>query len=110
MNVHKRLTGGNTDAVAVPRSKKIEVAFDAHGLRRRVAGQTARALLALVKAGPRGVTALEVSSWALRFAAYTFELRHDHHLDIETVREEHDGGWHGRHVLRTPVRIVRVIE
>lgn len=71
-------------------------------------GQIAKALVALVDAGDRGVTALDVSSWAYRFAAYTFDLRKNHGLEIQTLREEHPGGWHGRHVLRTPVRIVSV--
>lgn len=71
-----------------------------------VRGQTAKALAALVEAGPRGRTALEVATWAYRFSAYTFELIHDHGLVIRTDREKHPGGWHGRHVLVTPVRIV----
>lgn len=73
-----------------------------------VYGQTARTLLALQEAGPKGCTALEVSSWALRFAAYCHDLKHRHGLSIRTEREEHDGGWHGRHVLETPVDIVEI--
>lgn len=71
-----------------------------------VKGQTARCLTALVAAGPRGTTALETSSWALRFSAYCFDLRHKHGLDIATLREPHENGWHGRHILQTPVTIV----
>ena len=71
-----------------------------------VRGQEARTLAALVKAGPRGCTAFEVSSWALRFAAYTHNLRHDHDLEIITKHEQHESGWHGRHILTTPIRIV----
>lgn len=71
-------------------------------------GQTARALIALVEAGDHGCSALEVSSWAYRFAAYCWELRHRYGLDIRTDREAHAGGWHGRHVLVTPVEIVSV--
>jgi len=74
----------------------------------QVTGQTARALLALKAAGPEGCTALEVSSWALRFAAYTHALIRDHGLVIETRREEHPGGWHGRHILHSPVEILAV--
>ncbi len=73
-----------------------------------VKGQTALALLALVKASKRGVTALEVNSWAYRFAAYCYDLRRKHGLAIETLRETHQGSWHGRHVLHTPVEIVEV--
>lgn len=68
-------------------------------------GQVAKALSALVAAGARGVTALEVNSWAYRLGAYVHSLRHDCGLAIETVREPHDGGWHGRYVLRSPVTL-----
>ena len=70
-----------------------------------VRGQTAKALIALVNGGDRGVTALEAATWAYRFAAYCHELRTRHGLAIRTEREEHPGGWHGRHVLETPVTI-----
>ena len=70
-----------------------------------VRGQTAKALRALIAAGDKGVTALEVATWAYRFAAYCFDLRHKHDLAIETLREPHAGGWHGRHVLHTIVII-----
>ena len=69
-----------------------------------VSGQTAKAITALVLAGQHGVTALEVSSWAFRFAAYCHLLRR-HGLDIQTLKESHKGGWHGRHVLHTAVRL-----
>jgi hypothetical protein len=69
-----------------------------------VRGQTARTLLALHKAGQEGVTAQEVSSWALRLAAYVLELR-KRDLKIQTIRESHPGGWHGRYVLHTSVEI-----
>jgi len=71
-----------------------------------VTGQTARALVALVSAGDKGITAAEVSSWALRLAAYCHDLRRKHGLSIDTIREKHAGGWHGRHVLGSPVEIV----
>lgn len=71
-------------------------------------GQTARSLVALVEAGGKGRTALEVSSWALRFAAYCHTLRHDYGLTIITEHEDHDGGWHGRHVLLDRVTILEV--
>lgn len=75
-----------------------------------VRGQTAKSLLALVEAYPKGVTAQEVSSWALRFAAYCHDLIHKHGLSIRTDREQHEGGWHGRHVLETPVEIIEIIQ
>ena len=70
-----------------------------------VTGQVAKALAALLSAGAAGVTALEVNSWAYRLGAYVHTLRHDYGLAIETVREPHDGGWHGRYVLHSPVSI-----
>ena len=73
-------------------------------------GQIARALLALVEASDSGCTALDVSTWAFRFAAYCHDLRHRYGLSIRTDREEHRDGWHGRHVLETPVRVLRVEE
>ena len=70
-----------------------------------VSGQVAKALAALLSAGAAGVTALEVNSWAYRLGAYVHTLRHRYGLVIETVRELHEGGWHGRYVLRSPVSI-----
>jgi hypothetical protein len=70
-----------------------------------VRGQLAKALIALVSGGDRGVSALEVATWAYRFAAYCHLLRTRYGLAIRTEREEHPGGWHGRHVLETPVTI-----
>jgi hypothetical protein len=73
-----------------------------------VRGQAARALLALVEAGTRGVTALEVCTWALRLAAYCHWLKKRCGLLIAMVREPHPGGWHGRHILRSRVEILSV--
>jgi hypothetical protein len=70
-----------------------------------VTGQVAKALAAFVSAGAAGVTALEVNSWAYRLGAYVHTLRHDYGLVIETQREPHEGGWHGRYVLHSPVSI-----
>ena len=70
-----------------------------------VKGQTAKALIALNKAGASGITALEVNSWAYRLGAYVHDLRRQHGLAIETQREGHEGGWHGRYVLRSTVAL-----
>lgn len=75
-------------------------------VRGRASGQTAKALVALVDAGERGITALECDTWAYRLAAYCHFLRRDWGLAIRTERETHTGGWHGRHILETPVRII----
>lgn len=93
-------------------AKKLEVTaqvWTPDGWRQlRARGQEARTLLELVKAGERGRTALEVSTWALRFAAYCHNLIHRHGLSILTEREDHPGGWHGRHVLLDRVEILSV--
>ena len=67
-----------------------------------VIGQVAKAL---VENGAAGVTALEVHSWAYRLGAYVHALRHDYGLAIETVHEDHEGGWHARYRLMSPVSI-----
>jgi len=72
-----------------------------------VTGQTARALMALINAAGVGVTALELSSWALRLAAYVHSLRRLG-LVVTLLREPHPGGWHGRYVLASPVQVQAV--
>lgn len=71
-------------------------------------GQTARALKCLIASEGKGITALDVSSWALRLAAYIHTLRTEHGLEIKTLKEPHliDGlkGYHARYVLLTKVR------
>ena len=80
----------------------------ANGQSFTVNGKIARTLSALVKAGAKGITALELSNtWALRLGHYVFVLRREHGLNIQTLREDHDGGWHGRYVLHTPVEILK---
>jgi hypothetical protein len=73
-----------------------------------VRGQTAKALLALVEAGQRGVTALECAARMFRVEPHCHELRHRYGLDIATQRETHPGGWHGRHVLLSAVQVIRI--
>jgi hypothetical protein len=70
-----------------------------------VSGQVARALEALIARGSAGVTALEMSSWALRLAHYIHVLRRKFGLAITIEREEHDSGWHGRYRMRSTVVI-----
>jgi hypothetical protein len=73
------------------------------------ARQTARTLAALVHRGASGITALEMSGWAQRLAAYVHSLRHRHGLDIVTLRETHEGGWHARYVLQAPVENLDIV-
>ncbi len=65
-------------------------------------GQTIRAL---VETGAAGITALEMSTWALRLGAYIHILRHEYGLAILTVMEPHDGGKHGRYILQSYVTL-----
>lgn len=92
-------------------SKRIAVTFHNIGdeTPRFTINRVAQALLWLVHKGKAGVTALEVSSWALRLADYVHSLRHDYGLYIETQRELHDGGWHARYVLHTELEITNII-
>jgi len=71
-------------------------------------GQNARCLLALIEAGNRGANALAVSSWALRFGAYVWEMRHRYGVPIAMERVDHDnhGGWHGVYRLLCRVEVV----
>ncbi len=72
-----------------------------------VRGQEARTLLLLVEKGATGVVAYDFRGGPpFRLPAYTWSLMRKHGLVIETQREKHDGGWHGRFVLHTPVQIV----
>jgi hypothetical protein len=75
----------------------------------RLVGRFAQTAEALVTAGPRGITALDLSNWAVRLSHYVFILRKDHGLNIEMMMEGHDGpfpGHHGRYVLTTPMRLI----
>lgn len=74
-----------------------------------VTGQTARTLLTLIKAGAAGVTALEIASWAFRLSHYVMVLRHKHRLAIPMLWEAHEGGKHGRYVLRSTVTLLKII-
>lgn len=69
-----------------------------------ISGQELRTLLALVAADSVGITALEVSTWAYRLAAYCHELRRLG-VPISTSREPHEGGWHGRYRLEGKVKL-----
>jgi hypothetical protein len=91
----------------VGKAPRLKVTASGPGGVVKVSGQTARALLALVNAAGRGVTALEVSTWALRLAAYVHCLRRLG-IAVTMLREPHPGGWHGRYVLASPVTVQRV--
>lgn len=78
-------------------------------IRLKTTTQPARVLNQLIMRGRRGVTALEISNWALRMSEYIRVLRHDYGLNILMEREEHISissgpGWHGRYYLIDCVR------
>jgi Helix-turn-helix domain len=74
-----------------------------------VTGREAQTILALVEAGPKGITSLETfkAGWAVRLGAYIFDLR-GFGVPIETTREPHDGGNHARYRLKGPITILNV--
>jgi hypothetical protein len=92
-------------------SKKLALIFKKDGQEQTyfVKGRNAQALLWLVYTKEAGVTALEVSSWALRLGAYIFVLRRAYGLSIATIREPHEGGNHARYVLRETVELLQII-
>ena len=70
-----------------------------------IGGRDLQTLQALAERSANGLSSLEFP--AMRLAAYVFNLR-ELGLDIETIREKHDGpfpGWHGRYVLHSQVKI-----
>ena len=69
-------------------------------------GKVAKSLIFLIVSGNSGITALEVSSWAFRLAAYIHILRTKYDIDIITIDEPHDGGIHGRYILKDRVDII----
>lgn len=75
-------------------------------------GREAQTLRALVAAGARGLTSLEMGSWAIRLASYIHDLRHVYGLPIHTERESHTiagiNGRHGRYRLQVTVRLIEL--
>lgn len=74
-----------------------------------VTGREAQTIIALVNAGPKGITSLDTfkAGWAVRLGAYVFDLR-GFGVPIETTREPHDGGNHARYRLAGPVTLLHV--
>ena len=76
-----------------------------------VTGRIGQTLKALVAAGPKGVTALDLANWAVRLSHYIWVLRRRHGLDIATFEESHGGdypGRHGKYVLKSTVQLIDV--
>lgn len=97
-------------------SKRLSLQFaisdnDASERLQSLKGQYARTLRALIEAGPKGITALDVSStWALRLAHYVWVLRHREGISVTTTWEPHDGaagpGRHARYTLQSAARLI----
>lgn len=69
-----------------------------------VRGRERWALECLVAAGARGCTPIDTPG--PRWSAYVHDLRHEFGIEIESIREPHDGqfpGTHARYVLRSTV-------
>lgn len=73
-------------------------------------GRLSQTLLCLDRAKSKGITAAEMSSWALRLSAYVHKLRHKYGLEIRMEEEKHDGGWHGRYFLESSIQLKVSIE
>jgi hypothetical protein len=72
-------------------------------------GQEAKTHLLLQEKGALGVVAYDFRGGPpFRLPAYTWSLMRNHGLTIETRREKHECGWHGRFVLHTPIEILVV--
>lgn len=74
-----------------------------------VDGRVAQTVDALMGAGRSGVTALEISNWALRLADYVFKLR-KLGLEITMTPEPHEGGNHSRYHLVTAIEMLERVE
>lgn len=76
-----------------------------------VTGQEAKTLLLLSQKGNAGVTAYDFRGGPpFRLPAYCHSMIKHKGLSIETRRESHEGGWHGRFVLHTPIEILEVVD
>ncbi len=73
-------------------------------------GRPGQTLYCLVVAGERGITAAEVSNWALRLAGYVYDLRHKHGLNIQAAQEPNTNGigTHARYILQSDVQIIEI--
>ena len=70
-------------------------------------GQEAKTLLLLDQKGVGGVEAYDFRHGPpFRLPAYCHSLIKHKGLNIETQRVTHEGGWHGRFVLHTPIEII----
>jgi hypothetical protein len=76
-----------------------------------VKGRRAWALDILYRRGELGATPVDAAP-GHRWAAYVHKLKTEHGVDIETVREPHNGtysGYHARYVLRSRLEVLEVV-
>ena len=90
------------------RKLKITARIGTDGKPFETVGQEAKTLALLVAKGKTGVEAYDFQGGPpFRLPAYCHTLIRKG-LVIETVRVNHDGGWHGKFVLHTPVEILAI--
>lgn len=103
-------TRGDNNIKTTQKSKKYCVKVLFEGREFVICNKPAMVLRELINHKNKGRTALELSNtWALRLSEYIRQLRHDYGIHIEMVREDHEGGWHGRYFLRSDVKFISVI-
>ncbi len=74
-------------------------------------GKTARALLSLVNAKNKGITTFDGFTMDLhRMSEFVRIFRHEHNINIITMREQLPNSWRGRYVLADMVEIGKVFE
>ena len=73
-----------------------------------IIGKKARLLKMLYDNRDEGITALDVVPWICGISCYLYDLRHIHGLNIETTKEPHVGGYHGRYRLKSGINIIHV--
>jgi hypothetical protein len=93
-------------------SRTILAALMRDGRNRTIAckGRIAQTLEHLLEAGPKGVTALEMQTWALRLSHYIWVLRHRYGVEIATRFEEHGGEFPGKHARYTLLERVQLVD
>jgi hypothetical protein len=100
----------NKNNINISKNKKSSIVFRHYKkdkeIYHHINGKVAKSLIFLIVSGNSGITALEVSSWAFRLAAYIHILRTKYDIDIITIDEPHDGGIHGRYILKDRVDII----
>ena len=110
-NVEGREATGQMDHYHLPRTPRKGFLVRAKGPDGQpftVTGQTARTLLALIKAGAAGVTALEIASGPFGFRTTSWSCVTSTGW-LSRCNGRPRGRTHGRYVLRSTVSIVEVI-